>query len=313
MEFKNFKTRVEDYDHYDSTQGPIGVHFYDGKIWDFETDFGVRSYKFCFYLCEDRYYDKVMSPLFPKVENQELLQFTAEVNLLDWMREVFWSEETTEMFPNIKTSRMDFDAEGLAKHIMGDEYEYFRKRLFKKLYGKKKVAKEFEPFYGKSEFLEFTKDSACNWSGPFIHKNKKGAGMNILSHTRRPFDITDNFNLLSSWGYHDLPYEFRETNKEVFNDHKLYHMSHKDKVEFFHAMPRDIQIHTILSGHRRFTEEMLESCKPVCLRLSGNDDTSYTKYFMTEAEAEIEAVYLRKMQPLDFRNDVLMRKYFFTN
>lgn len=256
-----------------------------------------------------------MSPLFPKLENQELLQFTAEVNLLDWMHEVKWSESIIEALPGLAglggKSRMDFDAEGLAKKFMGDEYEYHRKRLFKKLHGRKKIAKKFTPYFGESEFLEFTADTAHNWGGPFTHNGKLGASLEIRSLPLRPFDSFAN--MLVSWSHFDLPYAFREANKEVFNDHNLYHMSPEDKVNAFKSLPRDIQVQVLLSRRKWITEDAIEEYMPVRLILRGNDDTSYTKYFMTEEEAELEAQYLRKMQPLDFSHDVRIRRYFFTN
>lgn len=47
--------------------------------------------------------------------------------------------------------------------------------------------------------------------------------------------------------------------------------------------------------------------------VQGQDDFSWTKWFVTKAEAEIEVRYLRIMQPLQLEADLLWRGYEFTN
>ena len=45
----------------------------------------------------------------------------------------------------------------------------------------------------------------------------------------------------------------------------------------------------------------------------GNDDTSYTKYFLSKKDAENELLFLRKRQPLNMYQYLFKRDYFFTN
>lgn len=49
------------------------------------------------------------------------------------------------------------------------------------------------------------------------------------------------------------------------------------------------------------------------VRLSGNDDASWSKYFDTHQECLDELTYLRKMQPINKEMDVVNRGYIFTN
>jgi hypothetical protein len=56
-----------------------------------------------------------------------------------------------------------------------------------------------------------------------------------------------------------------------------------------------------------------ENHYPFRLRLGGNDDDSWTKYFATEEEMIEEVELLRSKQPINKANDVEWNGYFFTN
>jgi hypothetical protein len=59
--------------------------------------------------------------------------------------------------------------------------------------------------------------------------------------------------------------------------------------------------------------EEVDHWLPYQIHISGNDDTSYSKYFATEEEREAELNYLLMMQPLHFEKDIVDRGYLFTN
>ena len=61
------------------------------------------------------------------------------------------------------------------------------------------------------------------------------------------------------------------------------------------------------------TRDWLDEYLPFSIYICGNDDCSYTRYFSTHEEVDIELNYLRKMQPLDFYKDIRDRQYHFTN
>ena len=156
------------------------------------------------------------------------------------------------------------------------------------------------------EFLKFTKDTAPSWGGPFEFQGHLGCIAKLHEQAVRPFPLR---KVEEDWSEYMLPYKYKALAPE-----RLYYMTPEQKEAEFAKLPLEAQL-AVAQDYvkRRADGHYFNECLPFRLYLAGNDDTSYSKYFVTREEAEKELNYLRKMQPLDFGRDILSRQYFFTN
>lgn len=274
--------KVSDYDI--SQDSKRGIYFYGERIFTFEhtEDYGVRSYQFILSLID-------------KDSNEiEKLSFIATLNLKNLPRKTIAYRKELELEP---TSFVDWETYLQTSHK--ELYNYHIERANKKLVGIIPSAKKIEVKWiddNPLEFLEFIDNHAFG----FELKGKYGAAAKIsnyqmLGYSSYPFSLTP---LEEVWNHYDLPYGFT-------------YKSTENKIADFRAFPLNIQL--------RLAQRYIETIKnseeylPYHVYLAGTDDCSYSKYFCTLEEAEQEMDYLKMMQPLDFKLDVIDRGYLFTN
>lgn len=307
MRYSAFKTRINSYDPFNAAR--LGIEFYNEKIYpDLQSNYGLRSYKFHLVLEEDKPANYLPSAFKLGLDAREILEFTATCNLLDYMEDVNYSEEIKEVFPELCQQRaQSFNYEKCAKDFMGDNYEYHRRRLYRKLYGKLPVVKTTKEYRGEDEFLEFTEDSAPSWGGPWLYRDKPGCCVHVYGPTAKPFG--KELDLTSSWSFYHLPHELQKN----YDANEVYGWDEAKKRAEFANMDADTQIHVIKERIKWIDTEFLEGHKPFVIYAYGNDDCSYSKSFMTLEQVNQELNYLRRMQPLDFTHDIILRDWYFTN
>lgn len=211
-----------------------------------------------------------------------------------------------------------------------EQFEYLKNRLYRKASNIIPDKVEFQCWRNDNgEFLEFTKETAYNWAGPFEHNEKAGCLLTIrpsrysLKDELVPITDTIEFPILdvyTQYRYYQLPYNKRQEldiiAKEsgyINGDYMMAEMTDEQRKELFQSFSVKDQ-HVIFKNFMRFCDkEWLESLLPYSICLAGNDDCTYSKWFATKEEMDTEIEYLRKMQPLDFSLDILNRKYIFTN
>lgn len=102
----------------------------------------------------------------------------------------------------------------------------------------------------------------------------------------------------------------------VKNNHQpedLYEKSNEEKVSLFNSLELKQKLEIYKTLLKRELSYANESFLPFFIRLSGNDDDSWTKYFSTEEEMLQEVYLLRRVQPINKWEDVKLRGYEFTN
>ena len=305
---------------YDSSNGELGVFFYGEKIlFGWEKDFGVRSYRFKIQLgSHENHIDRLLGNHFKGREKDiyETIEFIYTCDLKDFI--ISGNRQVLDK----KMAFTELDWEKLLNVACKEEHEYAKVRLERK---HSKVVREktiFDNWSEKAaEFLEFTKESAYSWGGPFEHEGKFGCGAKVKFHPDFIKDL-EKIDLFTQYSYFKLPTQARIklekliTNKKKFpnGDHLLYGWSQKQKREFFKSLAPEEQVETALNYFRDYSNgEYIKEMLPYKLYLYGNDDCSYTKYFGAKEEVDKELEFLRKMQPLDFNKDITSRGYYFTN
>jgi len=142
--------------------------------------------------------------------------------------------------------------------------------------------------------IQFTAETACNWGGPF-------AG-NVASYVLRDMRLA-----YPTFLYQPIAKSQEEAAKILTNclaaktRHADQHRAMLVQVEAGNA---DV-IHQVTE---RGTAE-----HPFHIWIMGNDDTSYSKWFATEAEANEVLDLLEAAEPVDFDKDFLPLGWTFTN
>lgn len=303
MKSKTAEFFIQDYDSYDPDN--LGVFFYKERIlFGWKKDFGIRSYKFKLRL------EKRSLDLNGFDQPSEEIEFIHTMNLKDLPIEI-WETDFLEEGERYVVERVLW--EQFVKEVAPDQYKLAEERLRRKLSKKKApnpiiyTASDWCKGY---EFLEFNEDSASSWGGPFEQDGKKGACVSIVK--KEPKSLSTH-KVEESWNYFNLPPVYRSLNPQL-EDIYLYECSTEEKVRLFNELPLDVQVEVIIDFYRIYaSRHCIEENLPFKLRLCGNDDTSYTKYFISEEDLQKELEYLRRMQPLDMRRDIYKRGYHFTN
>jgi hypothetical protein len=137
--------------------------------------------------------------------------------------------------------------------------------------------------------LQFTEDSAACWGGPF-DGNFAYFSMQDYTKATMPYGKNKGENLLAVW-------EKARVEKEKEYKEQVERGAHKYK----HISP---------------PSDYLESAsidRPIRLYMAGNDDTSYSKFYTSEDEAQEELNLFIGNQPLDFHDVVQDFDFVFTN
>ncbi len=324
-----YKYVVSDYDH---SMGKLGT-FYRGEriLFGWEEDYGVRDYKFVFEISLDIKEDNRISNWDRRPKYHEVIEFNHICNLKDYIRAYTlpaWMVDKEEGDDGV---RYDLDETKLIMECVPDQFEYLKARLRRKFNAVIPEVVIYDPedtWHKGDEFLQFTKDTAHNWAGPFEQDGKVGACMRIQANRQdyygNPVDEgtikIPIIDAASQWSWYCLPSELRDEadkfakSMDVINgDHMLYKGDHEYKRQLFDTFTVQQKYNIFCSLLKRWSKESLMYLLPYSLRLSGNDDCSYTKGFATLKEAEDELTYLRMMQPLDMHRDIYERDYIFTN
>lgn len=121
--------------------------------------------------------------------------------------------------------------------------------------------------------LQFTEETACVWGGPYPGGY---AHFVIRDYSRYPF-------------WKDPKITLPEANSFYYKEklRKLQNCTTKKEREKY-----------------QFTIDTVTAEFPISFRLSGNDDTSYSRFFATTKEALEELELLLACQPIDFFKDL---------
>ena len=291
----------------------LGVFFYDERIlFGWEHNYGVRSYRFkvkvypltCHSVRDD------------EKDDYEVLDFIYTCDLKDFT--------ISKNFKHSGGGTLVFlDWEKLTNLACKKDLQYTKNRLQRRLLRSIPEKVLFDNWSEKGvEFLEFTKDSAPSWGGPFEHDGKLGCGVKINHFPNRIKEL-EKIDLFTQYSYYQLPDSARKKLDYLINDkvkfpngdYLLHSYNPKQKKSVFNALlsPKE-KVDVALNYFRGYSSgEYLRDMLSYHLYLYGTDDCSYTKYLATQEEVDKELSYLRKMQPLDFTKDITDRKYYFTN
>lgn len=263
-----------------------GIYFYDFKVYKFESTNKIASYQFNLFLIDS-----------DNEKNVEPITFTDTLNLLDL--------PTTNLSSHFGDGKEEdswtvIDWDTFVQQTQPDLYEYHKSRLIRKI---NKIVPIPNKVSDKVEFLEFTEEDANYWIVPYELKGKKGCYGYIKElenyKPKYPFNIEP---IETAWRYYDLPNSY-EPKEQYYNI--------PNKAEVFQSFPINVQLKLAKEYIKSLSN--IEEFLPYSVYLYNNEDCSYTKYFCTLEEAEQELNYLRMMQPLDFKLDILNRGYLFTN
>lgn len=280
----------------------LGVFFYDEVLYpgvEAVLNKGVRHYQFRLAIVgRNPSWDHILEPI----------TFVANVDLKDLPLEY---RRLYPFDPEDKTTFTDIDWPRFVQQYAPEELKIAKDRLARRI-----STEEVQPrlnsdssYLPDLEFLEFTDDTAHNWAGPFGLGTLKGCAAKITNrlHGKQTKQKWPNTNVRTNWNRCDIPY----TSKEKSPD---WEAPKAERAQLFDKLEPKTQLTVIKNYLRRMSElETLGEYIPWRLRLCGNDDCSYTKWFFTEEEAIEELKYLRRMQPLDFNLDIDKRDYTFTN
>jgi hypothetical protein len=307
-------------------EGKSLISLYGREIyWICEIVPGIKTYKFCIPVTLDRkhIFDREYKEIF------ELITFVHTCDLSKYQTKVkrkFLGEEEHES--------IEVDWKAIVDEVDPTLWQYTEERLNRRnaTVIPKKVVYDGNYCTGY-EFLEFTKDSAASWGGPFDQDGKEGACMKLK---QTDFKNDDKwrlhypvYNVESQFSFYDLPQSIKNSldkkyrvmyeGKDCGNGaNTVYSWSEKGKISFFNSMSAK---NKFLTAERYYKEkfqysslnEDLMTRLPYKIYMCGNDDCSYSKWFATRKEMRDEVLYLRKMQPLDFYIDICERGYIFTN
>ena len=113
-------------------------------------------------------------------------------------------------------------------------------------------------------------------------------------------------NLLKNLNRYDFPYASQPGD--------LYHVEDEEKLKLLNSLSYEERFN-ILQGKLESEIRRNEGGNhhKYYVRLAGNDDDSWTKYFFTKEQMIEELKYLHKMQPINKDEDIHKRDYVFTN
>lgn len=159
-----------------------------------------------------------------------------------------------------------------------------------------------------TEFIEVDENSS--FCGNFTQNNKEGCHLqygdfpSIYDWEEKKLDNLD-VNLASLLSRYDFPYNHRPED--------LYEKSNEERAFLFNSLELKEKLEIYKTLLKRELSYANEEFLPFFIRLSGNDDDSWTKYFSTEEEMLQEVYLLRRVQPINKWEDVKLRGYEFTN
>lgn len=135
--------------------------------------------------------------------------------------------------------------------------------------------------YIRGGVLQFTPETASSWGGPF---EGGFAAYRLTDHRSTSHHLDRRPKARKRTGREPLPKLLIEVGDEYMKD-----------------------------AHPNARQDMVTTAKPFELRMYGNDDTSYTKFYASEESALEELNLFETTQPLDFKEIVWGFGFAFTN
>lgn len=294
----------------------LGIFFREEQVYFSHENFcGEREYKFVVNIeLRTHEQDRFDAPFV-----SEVLKFNHVCDLETYKKTVKIPKWALDEDENAIHYR--FDWEKLIKEVVKKEFNYIKNRLIRKFNGviPEIVQYTATDWHKGDEFLQFTKDTAYGWAGPFKQDGKLGACAKV-----KKLRDTIEFPILNvelEWDYYHCPNHIQTTldriatsKGHIRGDYYLPVLTPEEKKELFHSFSvkdRHDIYRIYISNYSG--EEWIESLLPYKIYICGNDDCSYSRYFSTEQEAIDEMNYFRIMQPLDMTRDIYDRNYIFTN
>ena len=273
----------------------LGVWLYDTKIYFSNAPNFNQTYKVRFIIKYEGFHT-----VFEVIET---------FNLKDYLIEV----EKNHFKDNSKYIEFDFDS------FIKDKIESNSNNLTFFDIHKTRLVKLFSNIIPKpnyidndktTEFLEFDYSSEC-WSGPYEVNGKLGCHL-IIFNDKKTF--RENRTKLMELNFLKNCHSFCFPNRLNLGGNDYFRMNELEKLDYINSIS-DKDFFELYKNVIKWLgdEESLERNKQYQIYLSGNDDTTYSKWFFTEEDCNKEIDYLRKMQPLNYWDDIKDRGYIFTN
>lgn len=162
-------------------------------------------------------------------------------------------------------------------------------------------------FIRGTEFISV--DSETDFCGNFEQNGLEGVH---VSYGKRDVP-TPKLSIKLSLSEYDLPYSKQKELGVGEKGFTLYKKSEEEITFVWESLSLTEQIEILERKHRMEAYSAKDYYFPYFVRLTGNDDESYTKYFSTEKEMLDEIKYLRWVMPINKKIDVIDRGYVFTN
>lgn len=147
-------------------------------------------------------------------------------------------------------------------------------------------------------------DKNTSFYGNYELDSKQGC---LMKFGKNPhYKPLESFNVNLGIYYHNLPY------LKNIDGNSFYELTPNEKLELVKSLGEQVFINTF---HKSFPskQSLEESHLQFKIRLSGNNDDSWTRYFETEEQMMQELYRLRRCQPINKLIDVQNNGYYFTN
>lgn len=153
----------------------------------------------------------------------------------------------------------------------------------------------------KSGMLLFNDESAPSWGASFEGNYAYFSLMDFSSHNlKTEREIRQRFR----FSHHSIPYGVRPwngpANDEQHLQKRLKMLNRKDLIKWQETQ-------------NKFYIDQPTIEKPIRLRMCGNDDTSYSKFYSNVESALDEIAYFEIDEPLDINDHIRNNGFVFTN
>lgn len=272
----------------------LGIYFYNTKVlYSLEVEDKVKSYKFI--LCAAKSKEDFIS------NKIEIFEFIATLNLKDY---AYVKSNLIEL-KDLNFDSIEINFLKIIKKHEPELLTFLKSRL--SFYDKNNLKKE--PIYiNNVEFLEFDSTAELLFDA-YKYENKLGSYVYLkpINHNESFLDRLFEYSHVDKIKEYLLPIHLRNFNFDNLQSNKklifLLNLDKLDQVDiykkYYKNLVDDKNMEWYLSDYK--------------VTITGNDDTSYTKYFLDKKDAENELLFLRNRQPLNMYKDIFERNYFFTN
>ena len=285
---------ISDYISNSKYSSDLGIYFYKDRVFYLSgVEDKVKSYNFILGAAKskkDFYTNKI-----------EVFEFIATLNLKDYS----YKKLNSFKYKHLEFDHIKIDFLKIIKDHRPDLLSFLESRL--SFYENTMIPKDII-LINDIEFLEFD-HTADLLAVPYKYNNKLGCHVYLqaIKHDKSFLDRFFNFLCIEQIKEYLLPYHLRQLNFDNLPDNKkIIALLNFDKVDqvaiykkFYKNFINDENINFYLSDYK--------------IIIYGNDDISYSKYFLSKEDAENELLFLRKRQPLNMYKDIFEKEYFFTN